>query len=109
MALGNGRDWRFYPGNPEKCLINYYYNAEGRCAFSFYYNPVDGAVNTKRYNFEPFDAGWDGTEESLKHNSSYGCYNNESTLNNWHGYCTKLIQYNGWKIPKDYPFRVKYK
>lgn len=23
-------------------------------------------------------------------------------------YCTAVIQYHGWKIPKDYPFKVSY-
>ena len=41
-------------------------------------------------------------EETLKQ-GLWGC---KSTGNN-PTYCTALIQLNGWKIPKDYPFKVK--
>ena len=108
MATSNGRDW-FFPGSPEKCISlsahRSYAYITGRCTFAFYYNPKlksDGSFY--QWNFEPYMSGWDGTEDSLKNHPNYGCYNE----NVWHAYCTRLIQYNGWKIPKDYPFRVKY-
>ena len=109
MATSNGRDWFFFPGSPEKCISlsahRSYAYITGRCTFAFYYNPKlksDGSFY--QWNFEPYMSGWDGTEDSLKNHPNYGCYNE----NVWHAYCTRLIQYNGWKIPKDYPFRVKY-
>ena len=108
MGAGNGRDWFFFPGNPEKCekLGNYTYSSYiGRCAFAFYYNPVRKADGSfYQWNFEPYMSGWDGTENSLKNHSNYGC-NDDS---GWPAYCTRWIQINGWRIPDDYPFRVKY-
>ncbi len=51
-------------------------------------------------------ATWDGQDiDTLKTHSTYGCSTASSA---WPGYCTLLIQANGWKIPDDYPFRVKY-
>ena len=108
-ASTNGRDWLFFPGNINKCLElggGNYREYVGKCAFSFFYNPVlKSDVNGKQWNFEPYMAGWDGKESSLKNHSTYGCNVNST----WPAYCTRWIQYNGWKIPKDYPFRVKYK
>ena len=103
----NGRDWYFFPGDPESCFsyakseyAKYYM---GRCAFTFYYNPVRKADGSYyQYNFEPYMSGWDKTESSLKNHSTYGC--NETST--WPAYCTRWIQYNGWKIPDEYPFRV---
>ena len=45
---------------------------------------------------------WDGTRESL-FKGEYGC---KKDTNRTRPYCTKLIQMNGWKIPKDYPLRI---
>ena len=109
-AIANGRDWIFFPGNPARCdkLGNgNYWEYMGRCAFAFYYNPKD---SNKRlgWNFEPYASGWDGTEDSLKNNSSYGCKNPTSSATDWHSYCTKWIQFNNWKIPEDYPYKVYY-
>ena len=110
IANSNGRDWYFFPGDPERCVSSspsrHYKDYIGRCAFAFYYNPVpkstgDGFV---QWNFEPYMAAWDGEENSLKNHSTFGCNENSG----WPAFCTRWIQYNGWKIPKDYPFRVKY-
>ena len=113
MATGNGRDWLFAPGGIEKCFDKYegIPYASGKCIFPFYYNPTQKANGSGFYqwNFEPFMSGWDGTENSLKYHANYGCYNQNTNSSSWHAYCTRLIQYNGWKIPKDYPFRVKYR
>lgn len=107
MVKNNGRDWWFFPGDPEKCITfgnNQYWKFVGRCAFSFYYNPVQSG-STYQYFFEPYDDAWDKTENSLKYKQSTGCYvdNNDQQ---WPGYCTKLIQYHGWKFPKDYKYKV---
>lgn len=40
------------------------------------------------------------TKEDLINHSKYGCNRNSNR-----GYCTALIQENGWKIPDDYPFK----
>ena len=105
-AGSNGRDWFFFPGNPKRCLEQYNYNTNkiaGRCAFSFYYNPVNSAKNTRSREFAPYGVGsWDGKEASLYNHSSFGCSENSE----WGGFCTLLIQFNGWKIPKDYPFKI---
>ena len=50
--------------------------------------------------FEPYLYGWDGTNEGLTRTS-----NNIACGGTKSNYCTKLIQMNGWKIPKDYPFK----
>lgn len=42
-------------------------------------------------------------ENSLKNDSWGGCYVKNPTKGNV--YCTRLLQINGWKVPKDYPFK----
>ena len=108
IAFSNGRDWFFFPKDPENCVSSAksrdYKYFTGRCAFAFYYYPVresDGSFY--QYYFEPYMYGWDKTEDSLKNHSTFGCNDTSS----WPAYCTRWIQYNGWKIPDDYPFRVK--
>ena len=115
------RDWSFYPGNVPKCLEKYSNIEEalpttrmssGICEFAFIFFPNNKSFKWKyHYNkgFEPYKYGWDGTLAGLKDSSaesaesSYlGCSQTKRT------YCTALIQYNGWKIPDDYPLKVSY-
>ena len=102
-ALGHsgwGRDWLFFPGDPEKCLKQEKYI--GRCAFSFYFNPITGLY--RENNFEPFSFAMTNNDDFIRNDSVRGCNNNGGSGS----YCTKLIQRNGWKIPKDYPYRVRF-
>lgn len=62
--------------------------------FTFIYNSSKGV--------EPYTISWDGTEEDLYNNSALGC---KEDVTNERAFCTKIIQMNGWKIPKDYPLR----
>lgn len=94
-------DWIFTTCDIKKCLAQPRSKREGSCLFPFSFQPP----NT--WNFEPYNYGWNGSEDALKHGGRFGCY--DSTTGETGGYCTKLIQYNGWKIPKDYPYRVKYR
>ncbi len=100
-ANGNGRDWTFSPGNLKVCLqkhsggVNNLGDAMGTCAFAFFFNSDSGFIS--------YSYAWDGTESQLKNNILFGCY----TSTSWHGYCTRLIQYNDWKIPNDYPYKMK--
>lgn len=50
---------------------------------------------------EPYTLEWNGTENELKNKSIYGCNAYKSSVD---AYCTKLIEYNGWQMPKDYPW-----
>lgn len=108
------RDWYFYPGgNIEKCVKKHIPNKSitnvkysmGKCAFAFYYDPI-AHYSSQPYNFEPFQHAWNGTLEDLLNDEYYGCNTTEVTDTNWKAYCTKLIQYSGWQIPDNYPFKV---
>ena len=94
--------------------INFYINKkainnprQGINSFYFRFNPVlrEGqSIENNKYaikeTFEPYAFGWDGTREGLLNTSNAmacgGIYSN---------YCGKLIQYEGWKIPDDYPYK----
>ncbi len=109
LGISNSRDWFFFPGNPEKCFgdSSGILNGCGKCSFAFYYNPIKKTDSNGYYAWEFSTYGtssWDGKIDTLKNDSTYGC--NSTSV--WAGYCTKWIQVSGWKIPKDYPFRVKY-
>lgn len=62
--------------------------------FTFQYDKSKG--------IEPYTISWNGNVETLYTNSALGCKNE---VTNERAFCTKIIQMNGWKIPKDYPLR----
>ena len=74
----------------------------GENRFNFQFYPVVQSTETSpeswKYligkGFEPYTWNWDGEIESL--------YRSCATDG---GYCTKIIQLNGWKIPDDYPHK----
>ncbi|MBP3924109.1 type II secretion system protein [bacterium] len=105
------RDWIFYIGNSDKCN-NKISNPYGRCKFAFLYAP--GFSNHPSYiysgrNFEPYKFTWNGDLTSLY--TGEGAYSSTACNLGQHGdgrYCTAIIQYNNWKIPKDYPRKILY-
>lgn len=82
----------------------------GRNLFSFRFAPVKQLLPSSftdedaKYNlnkgFDTYAYRWNGTIEHLKNSSSFGCYANRENP----GYCARLIQANGWKVPDDYPY-----
>lgn len=60
---------------------------------------VKNNAHTIKNTVEPYMYSWDGTIENLYSGSKYSCSGSEAAL------CTKIIQLNGWKIPKDYPLK----
>ena len=93
-------DWNVYTASPEKCKK--YDRRRGKCAFMFNYMPSNTKSGWHRYlgrNFEPYKYNYNGTRTSLYNNCKNSIYGE---------YCATLIQYEGWKIPKDYPFKVVY-
>ncbi len=110
----NMRDWEFYTTDPDKCIKKYGSSEKswGKCSFLFIFMPGGDGSNGAEHlplwrhhinkGFEPYKYGWDGTENGLYNGSYNGCNNNKAA------YCTAIIQYNGWKIPDDYPFKVSY-
>ena len=79
--------------NGEKIVIDIPFD-NGIKYFTFMYDDLKG--------IEPYTKNWDGTIENLYNNSALGC---KQEVTNERAYCTKIIQMNGWKIPKDYPLR----
>ena len=106
---GESRDWVFYVGKPEKCRTKHN-NDPGICAFVFEFYPASQS-NSWKYlydkGFEPAKVGWNGTKENLYAGNAWACDKTGNTIDS-RAYCAALIQYNGWKIPKDYPVRVDY-
>ena len=99
----NYSDFALYTGDPVKC--NKRKNVVAACRFYFSYGPLSSMMRGR--NVEPYNYGWDGTKESLERY----CINNETGPSGGEGgavYCTQLIQYNGWKIPENYPYKVSY-
>ena len=108
-------DWRFYTSNnPKTCEKGLYWErtGSGRCSFSFIYGPSWLTINGSRVRtFEPYKYNWDGTlngilEGTPRSDADGGgvraCNKSDQA------YCTLYIQYNGLKIPDDYPFKVSY-
>lgn len=81
----------------------------GKNYFSFRFNPIllshqnnEETQKDLKYSlkptFEPYSTYWNGTREQLIDGHSFSCAQN-------HAFCAKLIQYDGWKISKDYPVK----
>ena len=94
----NGLDIFMHP-NPDKTDF-----MNTRESFAFQMTKTD---ETQQYysvdSMEPYIAFWnDGKESTLWNDNRRGC--NRKTSSNKQ-YCTKLIQLNNWKIPKNYPHK----
>ncbi len=78
-------------------------NQSGIKYFTFLFRPAGTSKWLGEKGVEPLlENSWNGTTEALWNDNALGCKQNVS---NERAYCTKLIQMNGWKIPKDYPFK----
>lgn len=114
LQPANMRDWVYFVNSPDKCIKQNKTLADslGKCGFYFIYMPggdnaggdQKSAVWRFHYKkgFEPYKYSWEGTRATLFNGSYSGCNENKRA------YCTALIQYNGWKIPTDYPLKVSY-
>ncbi len=103
------RDWLFYTS--KKCFDQWgdYSEAYGVCSFPFNFAPRSnssywGCIYNK--GFEPFSSGCPNSDDIKKI-----CYKEKESPDSsvlQRTYCTKFLQLNGWKIPKDYPYNVWY-
>lgn len=77
-------------------------NINPRNKFQFQFTKNNGVfmgINSTHF-IEPYIYAWNGTVQGLKNGNKYACTKNCGDC----AYCTKLIQLNGWRIPKDYPW-----
>ncbi|MDR1167314.1 MAG: prepilin-type N-terminal cleavage/methylation domain-containing protein [Heliobacteriaceae bacterium] len=100
----SGIDIIFYTKTKYFASVSDYSVRSPRYSFLFHLNKLDNSANTK-YLVEPYTFYWDGTREDLITGANYqagryGCHKDSIT----YGYCTKLIQYDGWEIKGDYPW-----
>ena len=93
----------------EKAVINTIWGING---FTFRFMPqipswanesfLQSNLYTIKNTIEPYVFGWDGSISKLYTGDTY--HSCEET-SRYRSYCSKLIQLNGWKIPKDYPLK----
>ena len=73
----------------------------GKDTFLFRFEGNTNAAQKK--TFDTYTYSWDGTREGLVSESNeYSC---SGAANSRRALCSKLIQYEGWQIPKDYPIK----
>lgn len=108
-SFRQGRDYNFiidqknFKKNPNGLLM-------GKDVFSFrFHNDLVAQTNEqskyhKGKGFEPYRHDWKGTEEDL-HNGTFGCDKLIKYTGQQVDYCTALIQFHNWSIPKDYPIK----
>ena len=92
-----GQDVIYFPnGNLEKT------GPRHRFQFNFSKRITDYDASEKQSMdfLDPYIFGWKGTREDLFADVTHGCRKGCTNC----GYCTKLIQLNGWEIPDDYPW-----
>ncbi len=95
--LQNGADIFYYANGKREV------NPRNRFGFQFAKDSRPGAkdkVINSINSIEPYTYFWDGTSTGLSYNAIWGCSKRCTNC----AYCTKLIQLNGWKIPKNYPW-----
>ena len=100
----NGGHFIFCP-SAKYCEGGMDYEKWGRSQFVFGYWPA-GEIMPKYHKnkgVEPYLNAWNGKKEALYKGSGFAC--NEGAKN---FYCTAIIQQNGWKIPNDYPYKVRF-
>ena len=100
-------DWELYTKDYFKCVKGGSWTKNmGICNFRFIYSPISTKVS--RRSFKPYNYYWDGKVETFKNGiTEAGTYYRACNTRNQE-YCALYIQYNGWKIPDDYPFKVSY-
>lgn len=107
MVTFSGSSWIFYPEaksyketTDEDGIVRRSIDGSGKNNFTFFFFPT----RTDRYHnkgIEPY--GTNVSEEAeLRNDPTVGCKKEVTTER---AYCTELIRRNGWKIPKDYPFK----
>lgn len=114
LADGSKAGFFIYTNNTDKELSSltgmhvYFYpfaknksDILGRDKFTFYMSTASTSLSKGR-GIDPYKYNWDGTRDSLLNSPSYGCSENSNVRH----YCTMLIQYDGWKISDDYPFKI---
>jgi len=99
-------DILFYPHRAAICLKKSARERKGSCEFNFLFaqNNYLQDKNTRYHKdkyLEPYMWSWDGKYESLYTADGLGC-------NNTGQFCTRIIQLNGWHIPKNYPKKICY-
>lgn len=106
----HNREIIFYPKATDKCVAMSEYDKIGTCAFIFSFFTVNNDTSqdmkyVRGGHLDPYMYKWDGTVDNLINYSERGCNNHPSKELGAY-FCTKLIEINGWKIPKDYPRKV---
>lgn len=105
-SVSHNRDIMFFPNASDKNLQNFSNSDMGVSVFKFCFMPND-RHETWKYHYkkglEPLLYDWDGDENTLYSGKDFSCRDGSVA----HVYCTAIIQHNGWKIPKDYPKKVK--
>ena len=78
------------------------YDDIGVCAFAFYYSPDNTDSKHRTYGIEPWKVNWDKKDINILYTRC------KDTSETYDRPCAAIIQINGWKIPDDYPFKVRY-
>ena len=98
----------FYPMNYKKNCLRY---KAGVNVFIFSFrrtSPNASSYDTTYWKYVndkglvPYLYSWDGKIETLYTHKTYGCKNGNGYM------CSAVIWKNNWKIPKDYPAKIRY-
>ena len=107
LFILNGSEFIFYP-EAKNYRDSDSDNTLGSKSFRFAFYPnnkVTACLYHRNKGVEPYMCNWNGNKNELYTNADFGC----SKINNIAGgsYCAAVIQRNGWKIPKDYPQKIR--
>ena len=94
---GTNRDFIFYP-NAKNFNEDGFKNKEGFGIYSFWF-----LFQNSKKGFSPYYFNLQSDLSNMLRGFRHSCNKDEPDR----GYCTYYIYQNGWKIPKDYPFKVR--
>ena len=98
-ASGDGADILYFPEGEWQNIETNNHNPKRIFAFQFFKkNFSTPSLSDSTDHIEAYSFKWDGTKSMLYNDPERGCAKGKKKF-----YCTKILEQNGWKFPKDYP------
>ncbi len=98
----NGADFLYFPHGKWFNIEDIHSAGNNVFAFQFSKRLIKNSDKkiVSQLTIDPYTMNWDGTMSDLYNDPVYGCTKGTKKF-----FCAKIIELNGWKIPKEYPVR----
>lgn len=104
LLLFSANSWLFYPEAKNYDIVEKSDNSIVRinedCGKKYFTFGI--YIQQEGFGLAPYGVTLNLSDDDVRNDNSLGC---KEDVTNERAYCTLLIARNGWKIPKDYPFK----